>query len=44
MKKRYGVFKKGFSFPMFVFDMEKKARECWLNQCAWSNNFYYKQI
>lgn len=44
MKKRFAVYRNDYSYPMFVSDNEEEARKWYLNQCAWSNNFYCKAI
>lgn len=44
MKTRFAVYKKGFNFPMFVFDTEEEAKKCVENQNVWSANFYYVKI
>lgn len=41
---RYGVYKKGFSFPLYVFDNEDDARSWVLSQSDWSDNFYYEKM
>ena len=44
MKKRFAVYRNDCFYPMFVSDNEAEAREWWLNQCAWSANYYCKAI
>ena len=44
MKKRYAVYEKGCSFPLYVFDNEEDAKKMVRENSAWSANFYYECV
>ncbi len=44
MKIKFAVYQKGFDYPMFIFDKEEDAKQCWLNHSLSSANWYYETI